>query len=65
MGDNPLAQLSRERPVAFDTENIDEAVLAVPYPTACMDHAVTRAWISVSWDVTDRLRAMGLIDDPG
>jgi hypothetical protein len=48
----------------YDESRIDEAVLAVLYLTAWEEHGSTRAWKGVDWEVTARLHARGLIDDP-
>jgi hypothetical protein len=53
----------RRRPVTFDTEKIDEAVMAVVYLTAFMDRGTTRAWKTVAWDVMDRLYLKGFIEE--
>lgn len=44
----------------FDTEKIDEAVLAVLYLTL---HDDLRAWKGVDWDALARLHEKGLILD--
>jgi hypothetical protein len=49
--------------VRFDPEKIDEAVMAVVYLTAFTDRGTTRAWKTVAWDVMDRLRLKGFIED--
>jgi hypothetical protein len=49
----------------YDTDRIDEAVLALLYLTR---HEVNeygaRAWKSHDWDALDRLHEKGLISDP-
>ena len=49
----------------YDTDKIDEAVLALLYLTL---HDVNpyggRAWKGHDWDALDRLHAKGLIDQP-
>jgi len=44
----------------FDTEKIDEAVLALLYLTLHDD----RAWKSFDWDAMSRLREKGFISNP-
>ena len=45
----------------IDTDKIDEAALALLFLTLDRDG---RAWKGLDWDMTDRLHAKGLIDDP-
>lgn len=45
----------------YDTEKIDEAVLALAYLTL---HAGARVWKSFDWDALNRLHAKGLISNP-
>ena len=45
----------------IDTDKIDEAALALLFLTLDRDG---RAWKGLDWEVTDRLHAKGLIDDP-
>jgi hypothetical protein len=49
--------------VRFDTEKIDEAVMAVVYLTAFKDRGTIRAWKTVAWDVMHRLHLKGFIED--
>jgi hypothetical protein len=44
-----------------DTDKIDDAVLALLYPTL---HDGVRAWKSCDWDAMNRLHEKGLISDP-
>jgi hypothetical protein len=48
----------------YNEAKIDEAVLAVLYPTTWQEHGLTRAWKGIDWDVSNRLHERGLIDDP-
>jgi hypothetical protein len=48
----------------YDEAKIDEAVLAVLYLTAWVEHGQTRAWKGVDWNASNRLHERGLIDDP-
>ena len=48
----------------YEAARIDEAVLAVLYPTAWEEYGLTRAWKGVDWEATNRLHDRGLIDDP-
>jgi len=45
----------------FDTDKIDEMVLALLYLTL---HEDRRAWKGHDWDVLDRLYEQGMIEDP-
>jgi uncharacterized protein DUF6429 len=47
--------------VAYDSEKIDEAVLALLFLTL---HQGFRAWKSFDWDAMNRLYDKGLIGDP-
>lgn len=47
--------------MTLDTEQIDEAVLALLYLTL---HDEYRAWKGFDWDAMDRLHKKGLIDNP-
>jgi hypothetical protein len=48
----------------YDTDKVDEAVLALLYLTMFNDEYGTRAWKSHDWDATDRLFEKGFIGDP-
>jgi hypothetical protein len=48
----------------YDTEKVDEAVLALLYMGFHQDGPVTRAWKGMDWEAMDRLHAKGLISDP-
>lgn len=45
----------------YDTDRIDDAVLALAYLTL---HDGARVWKSFDWDALSRLHAKGLISDP-
>jgi hypothetical protein len=45
----------------YDTDKIDEAVLALSYLTL---HDGARAWKSFDWDALNRLHDKGYISDP-
>jgi hypothetical protein len=45
----------------FDSEKIDEAVLALAYLNL---HGDARAWKSFDWDALNRLHAKGYISNP-
>ena len=47
--------------MAFDTDKIDDAALALLYLTF---HNECRAWKAMDWDVLGRLHDKGMIDDP-
>lgn len=49
---------------SYDTDKVDEAVLALLHLNAFGLHGVTRAWKGFDWDALDRLHARGLISDP-
>jgi len=48
----------------YDTERVDEAVLALLYLTMFKDRSVTRAWKGHDWDAMNRLHEEGYIADP-
>ncbi len=48
----------------YDTDKVDEAVLALLYLTLCGDRYGARAWKSHDWGALDRLHEKGYIDDP-
>lgn len=45
----------------YDSDRIDDAVLALAYLTL---HDGARVWKSFDWDALNRLHAKGLISDP-
>jgi hypothetical protein len=47
--------------MTLDTDKIDEAVLALLFPTL---HDDVRAWKGFDWDALDRLHEKGMIRDP-
>lgn len=47
--------------MAFNTDKIDDAALALLYLTL---HNECRAWKAMDWDVLGRLHDKGMIDDP-
>ena len=47
--------------MAFDTDRIDEAVLALLYLGL---HDVSRAWKGFDWDAMNRLHEKGMIENP-
>jgi hypothetical protein len=48
----------------YDTDKIDEAVLALLHLTRCDDKFGAAAWKSHDWDALNRLHAKGYIGDP-
>jgi hypothetical protein len=48
----------------YDTDKIDDMVLALLCLTFHEDYGATRAWKSHDWDVLDRLHQKGWISDP-
>lgn len=48
----------------YNTEKVDNAVLALLCLTMFQDHGITRAWKGHAWEVLDRLYQKGYIDDP-
>ncbi len=48
----------------YDTDKIDEMVLALLYLTMFPEAGGTRAWKGHAWEVLDRLYANGYISDP-
>jgi hypothetical protein len=47
--------------MTLDTDNIDDAALAILSLTL---HDGDRVWKGIDWGITDRLHEKGLIDDP-
>ena len=50
--------------MAYDTDRLDEVVLALLHLNSFLDHGATRAWKGLDWDSLHRLHARGLIADP-
>jgi hypothetical protein len=48
----------------YDTEKVDEAVLALLFLTTHGDKFGTRAWKGHDWDTLGRLHQKGYIGDP-
>jgi uncharacterized protein DUF6429 len=48
----------------YDTNKVDEAVLALLYLTRCDDRVGAAAWKSHDWDTLNRLHAKGFIGNP-
>jgi hypothetical protein len=48
----------------YDTEKVNEAVLALLYMNLFEDRWGARAWKSLPWEAMDRLHENGLIGDP-
>jgi len=48
----------------YDTEKLDEVVMALLYLNSFTEHGITRAWKGFDWDSMDRLHSKGLISDP-
>ena len=48
----------------YDTDKIDDAVLALLFLTRCDDKFGAAAWKSHDWDALNRLHAKGYIGDP-
>ena len=48
----------------YDTDKVDEAVLALLHLTSFGDKYGTRAWKGHDWDALDRLYEKGYIGDP-
>jgi hypothetical protein len=48
----------------YDTDKVDEAVLALLHLTRFGDKYGTRAWKGHDWDALDRLYEKGYIGDP-
>jgi hypothetical protein len=48
----------------YDTDKVDEMVLALLYLTTFDDRPGYRAWKSHDWTALDRLHAKGYIGDP-
>ena len=50
--------------MAFDTDKVDEVVLALLHLNSFDSRGATRAWKGFDWECLDRLHARGLISDP-
>lgn len=48
----------------FDTDKVDDAVLALLFLTMWGDRYETRAWKGHDWDALDRLHQKGFIANP-
>ncbi len=48
----------------FDTEKIDDMVLALLYLTSFKEYDAIRTWKGYDWDTMDRLHQKGMIGDP-
>jgi hypothetical protein len=48
----------------YDTDKVNEAVLALLYLNLLEDRWGARAWKSLPWEAMDRLHEDGLIGDP-
>jgi hypothetical protein len=51
-----------EPPMDYDTDKVDDTVLALLYLTSCEDG--TRAWKGHDWNALDRLHQKGFISTP-
>jgi hypothetical protein len=60
--EEPMAKSGRaDEPIVFDTDKIDDAVLALLYLTL---HDGWRAWKGFDWEALGRLYEKGMIGDP-
>lgn len=48
----------------YDTEKVDETVLALLFLTSFDDGPATRAWKGHDWEAMNRLHEKGYISDP-
>jgi hypothetical protein len=48
----------------FDTDKVDDAVLALLYLTRCDDRYGAAAWKGHDWNALNRLHEKGYISDP-
>ena len=48
----------------YDTDKVDDAVLALLHLTSWEEHGISRAWKGHDWDALERLHRRGLIADP-
>lgn len=48
----------------YDTEKVDEVILALLFLTSSTDQFGTRAWKAFDWKSMDRLFQKGYISDP-
>lgn len=50
--------------MSYDTDKIDDAVLALLHLTTFEQAGIARAWKGQDWDALGRLHEKGLIGDP-
>lgn len=48
----------------YDTDKVDEMILALLYLTSSRDKYATRAWKGLDWQALNRLYQKGYISDP-
>ena len=48
----------------YDTNKVDDMVLALLHLTSSSERGIVRAWKSHDWDALDRLCDKGFISDP-
>ena len=48
----------------YDTDKVDDAVLALLHLASWEEHGISRAWKGHDWDALDRLHRRGLIASP-
>ena len=48
----------------YDTDKVDDAVLALLHLTSWEEHGISRAWKGHDWEVLERLHRKGLIANP-
>lgn len=48
----------------YNTEKVDDMVLALLFLTSFKDQEIVRAWKGMDWDVLARLHEKGFIFDP-
>jgi hypothetical protein len=48
----------------YDTDKVDEMVMALLYLTSSHDQYATRSWKGMDWEAMNRLYEKGYISDP-
>ena len=56
--------MKKDSDLEIDENKIDDAALALLYLTMHNDRVGVRAWMSIDWDVMNRLYEKGYISDP-
>jgi hypothetical protein len=59
-----MAKPETSADLGYDTERVEQAVLALLFLTAFREGDMHRAWKGHDWDTLNRLHAKGYISDP-